>query len=62
MVSKPLATSSALFSPTSTPPASVLCRMSGETILSTTGKPILAASSRAAAASWATPSCGTAMP
>ena len=41
---------SAVFTPTSTPPASVLCRMSGETIFSTTGKPMpsasLAASSR----------------
>ena len=36
----PCDTSSALFRPTSTPPASVLCRMSGETIFSTTGKPM----------------------
>ena len=34
---KPAFTSAALFTPTSTPPASVLCRMSGDTILSTTG-------------------------
>ena len=40
MVAKPFSASSALFTPTSTPPASVLCRISGDTILSTTGKPI----------------------
>ncbi len=36
------AAASALSTPTTTPPASVLCRMSGETIFSTTGKPISA--------------------
>ncbi len=34
---KPALTSAAFFTPTSTPPASVLCRICGETILSTTG-------------------------
>ena len=52
----------ALFTPTSTPPASVLCRICGETILSTTGKPIAAASFAASAADVATPSFGTGMP
>ena len=62
MVAKPFSASSALFTPTSTPPASVLCRISGDTILSTTGKPIPAASVAASAADVATPSLGTVMP
>src|SRR5687768_4006011 len=62
MVSKPFWTSSALFTPTSTPPASVLCRISGETTLSTTGKPIAVASAAASRADVATPSLGTAIP
>src|SRR6266481_9574136 len=45
-----------------TPPASVLCRISGETIFRTTGKPMPAASFAASAAEVATPSLGTAMP
>ena len=48
--------------PTSTPPASVLCRISGETIFSTTGKPMPAASFAASSADVATPSFGTGMP
>src|SRR5262249_36216867 len=62
IVSKPLRTSAAVFSPTSTPPASVLCRISGDTILRTTGKPMREASFAAAAAFVATPSFGTGMP
>ena len=53
---------SAVLTPTSTPPASVLCRMSGETIFSTTGKPMPEASFAAASAEFATPSFGTGMP
>ena len=45
-----------------TPPASVLCRMSGETIFITTGKPMPEASLPASAALLATPSPGTRMP
>ncbi len=37
IVAKPLRTSAAFFTPTSTPPASVLCRICGDTIFSTTG-------------------------
>ncbi len=37
IVAKPFFTSAAFFTPTSTPPASVLCRICGDTILSTTG-------------------------
>ncbi len=37
IVSYPARTACASATPTSTPPASVLCKMSGETILSTTG-------------------------
>ena len=48
--------------PTSTPPASVLCRMSSETIFITTGKPMSAAKSAASAADWATPSRGSGTP
>jgi hypothetical protein len=48
--------------PTITPPASVLCRICGETIFITTGKPIPDASFAASAADPATPSFGTAMP
>jgi hypothetical protein len=62
IVSKPLRTSAVVFNPTSTPPASVLCRMSGETIFSTTGKPIAEAIFAAPAADVATPSFGTGMP
>ena len=62
MVSKPCSTSCADFTPTSTPPASVLCRISGETIFSTTGKPIPLASFAASARLVATPSFGTGMP
>src|ERR1700730_349616 len=61
-VSKPCWTSSAFFTPTSTPLASVLCRISGETILSTTGKPIAVAIAAASAADVATPSFGTVSP
>ena len=61
-VSKPFWTSSAFFTPTSTPPASVLCRISGETILSTTGKPMADAIAAASAADVATPSLGTVIP
>ncbi|MGY3411404.1 hypothetical protein ACVWZV_007517 [Bradyrhizobium sp. GM5.1] len=45
-----------------TPPASVLWRMSGETIFITTGNPIEAAILPASPADFATPSFGTAMP
>src|SRR3984893_535225 len=45
-----------------TPPASVLCRMSGETIFITTGKPISDAILAASPADLATPSFGTGMP
>ena len=62
IVAKPRSTSAALLMPTSTPPASVLCRISGDTIFSTTGKPMPAASFAASAADLATPSCGTGMP
>ncbi len=62
IVAKPFSASSALFTPTITPPASVLCRISGDTIFSTTGKPIPDASFAASAAEVATPSFGTAMP
>ena len=62
IVAKPLSTSAALFTPTRTPPASVLCRISGETIFITTGKPMPDASFAASAADVATPSFGTAMP
>src|ERR1700686_600526 len=62
MVAKPFSTSSTLFTPTSTPPASVLWRISGDTILSTTGKPMADAIFAASAAEVATPSFGTEMP
>ena len=62
MVWNPSATSAGVFSPTSTPPASVLCRMSGETIFSTTGRPISSARVTASSALVASPSCGVAMP
>ena len=62
IVAKPLSTSSTVFTPTRTPPASVLCRISGETIFITTGKPIPEASFVASAADVATPSFGTGMP
>jgi hypothetical protein len=62
IVSKPARTSASFFTPTSTPPASVLCRISGDTIFSTTGKPMNDASFAASSADFATPSCGTAMP
>ena len=54
-------TSSSVLRPTRTPPASVLWRMSGLTILSTT-VPMGAASLAASSAEVATPSCGTAIP
>ena len=54
--------SAAVLTPTTTPPASVLCRMSGETIFITTGKPMSAASLAASPADLATPSFGTGMP
>jgi hypothetical protein len=57
-----LRTSAAEDSPTRTPPASVLCRMSGETIFMTTGKPSLSASCTASSADSASPSSGTGMP
>ena len=53
---------SAFLTPTTTPPASVLCRMSGETIFITTGKPMLPAILAASEADFATPSFGTGMP
>ena len=59
---KPALTASASFSPTSTPPASVLCRMSGETILSTTGRPISSAWATASSAVVASRSAGVGMP
>ncbi len=62
IVAKPASTSAAFLTPTSTPPASVLCRISGDTIFSTTGKPMPAASFAASAAVVATPSFGTVMP
>ena len=62
IVSKPFFAASALSTPTSTPPASVLCRICGETIFSTTGKPMPDASFAASSADVATPSFGTAMP
>ena len=37
IVAKPFLTSAAVLTPTSTPPASVLCRICGDTIFSTTG-------------------------
>ena len=51
-----------VLTPTMTPPASVLWRMSGETIFITTGKPIEEAILAASAADLATPSFGTGMP
>ncbi len=62
IVANPFVTSPAEPRPTSTPPASVLCRMSGETIFSATGKPMRRASFAASAALFATPSFGTGMP
>src|SRR5262247_2449590 len=54
-------TSAALTRPVMTPPASVLCRISGETILRTTGKPIFFASVAACFADVANPSFGLGM-
>ena len=62
IVSKPFFAASALSTPTSTPPASVLCRICGETIFSTTGKPMPDASFAASSAELATPSFGTGIP
>ncbi len=62
MVANAASASCALFTPTITPPASVLCRISGETIFITTGKPMPLASFAASAAELATPSFGTGMP
>src|SRR6202171_1343788 len=62
MVTKPFSTSPALLTPTITPPASVLCKISGETILSTTGKPMPTAILAASAGEVATTSLGTAIP
>src|ERR1700723_586575 len=62
MLAKACAACSAFLTPTTTPPASVLCRICGDTIFITTGKPIVAASLAACAASVATPSLGTAIP
>src|SRR5213596_3558896 len=62
IVSKPFCTSSAFCMLTSTPPASVLWRISGDTIFRTTGKPIPVASFAASAADVATASFGTGMP
>ena len=45
-----------------TPPASVLCRICGETIFMTTGKPISEASLAASSAVFATPSFGMVIP
>ena len=53
---------SADFTPTMTPPASVLCKICGETIFITTGKPILEASFTASSAEVATPSFGMVIP
>jgi len=55
-------TFSGVDSPSLTPPASVLCRMSGDTILIATGPPILAAAEAACSGSRATISSGIAMP
>ena len=44
------------------PETSVLCRMSGEATLTTTGKPIRAAAAAASSAVRASSSRGTAMP
>ena len=62
IVANAFSASSAVLTPTITPPASVLCRISGETIFSTTGKPMPEASLAASAADVATPSFGTAIP
>src|SRR6185437_6595769 len=62
IVANPCSTSCAVLTPTSTPPASVLCRIWGETIFSTTGNPIPVASFAASAADFATASFGTGMP
>lgn len=55
-------TSVAPSTPTITPPASVLCRMSGETIFITTGPPKRAAYATASSTSVASSSPGTAIP
>lgn len=55
-------TSAAPSTPTITPPASVLCRMSGETIFITTGPPNRAAYDTASSTSVANSSPGTAIP
>lgn len=55
-------TSAAPSTPTITPPASVLCRMSGETIFITTGPPKRAANDTASSTSRASSSPGTAIP
>lgn len=55
-------TSDAPSTPTTTPPASVLCRMSGETIFITTGPPKRAAYATASSTSVASSSPGTAIP
>src|SRR5688572_4085215 len=62
IVSKPFFAASTPSTPTSTPPASVLCRICGETIFSTTGNPMPEASFAASSADVATPSFGTGMP
>jgi hypothetical protein len=62
IVPKPVATLSESDRPTSTPPASVLCRMSGDTIFITTGKPIFSARFTASSAVAANPSPGVGMP
>jgi hypothetical protein len=62
LVAKPFSTSAALLTPTISLPASVLCKISGETILSTTGKPMPAAILAASWALVATTSLGTAIP
>ena len=53
---------SSLSTPTTTPPASVLCRMSGETIFSTTGNPMPALSFAASSAEVASASPGVGIP
>ncbi len=58
IVSYALRAASGFSTPTTTPPASVLCKMSGETIFSTTGKPIFSAARAASSADVASASCG----
>src|SRR5919206_373335 len=58
IVVKPAATAASSARPSRTPPASVLCRICGETIFSTTGKPISRAMAAASPALVASPSRG----